>query len=236
MVKKKYKYDIIADKIMEKISDGDYLPGDKLPPEAELIKLYEVSRVTLRESLKKLSMLGVVTINQGDGTYVNKITPSSFMEPLFPLLVLNCESVEEIYNARIYLEGGISELAAIYRTEEDLEIMNHILEEMENAIEIDDYSTFSKCDRKFHQAIENACRNEVLCMISKLFNRFLEIYLKRINVSKNIVENSINEHRQLYHAIQNKRGELAGITMREHLREAKNNLLKSLKIPLKDKD
>ena len=104
--KKKYKYDIVADQILEEIRKGRWKVGDRLPPEAELALEFCVSRVCLREGLKKLNVLGIVKIMQGDGTYVNEVNPSEFMKPLFNLLTVTENDIDEIYNARLFVESG----------------------------------------------------------------------------------------------------------------------------------
>ena len=110
--KKKYKYDIVADQILEEIRKGRWKVGDRLPPEAELALEFCVSRVCLREGLKKLNVLGIVKIMQGDGTYVNEVNPSEFMKPLFNLLTVTENDIDEIYNARLFVESGACRLAA----------------------------------------------------------------------------------------------------------------------------
>ena len=90
--KKKFKYDIVADQILNEIKTGVWTVGDKLPAEARLIERYGVSRVCLREALKKLSVIGILNIVQGDGTYVNELIPSHVFEPFLPLL-----SCKEVY-------------------------------------------------------------------------------------------------------------------------------------------
>ena len=70
-IKSKSKCDLLTEEIIGQIVQGVYRPGDKLPPENELIAAYQVSRVTVRESLKKLSAMGIVSICQGDGTFIN---------------------------------------------------------------------------------------------------------------------------------------------------------------------
>ena len=114
--KKKYKYDIVADQILEEIRKGRWKVGDRLPPEAELALEFCVSRVCLREGLKKLNVLGIVKIMQGDGTYVNEVNPSEFMKPLFNLLTVTENDIDEIYNARLFVESGACRLAAKNRT------------------------------------------------------------------------------------------------------------------------
>lgn len=221
----RYKYDIIANKIIELIARGEYRPGDKLPAEAELTRRFAVSRVTLRESLKKLSMMGIVSIHQGLGTFVNEITPAAFMKPLFPFLAYRKANIEEIYSVRAVLESGACAMAAEHRDEDDIAYMAKLLENMEAAMRGGDFAAFSVHDEAFHKSIQKMCKNEILDMIGDMFHQFINTYLPAINRSAEIIENSLRCHRMIFDAIVNQRQELASILMREHLITAKTNLL-----------
>ena len=226
--KTEYKYNKIADDIIVQIFSGRYKTGDKLPSEAELTKQYSVSRVTLRESLKKLSMMGVLKIVQGDGTYVNEVTPADFMRPLFPLMAFEQSTIKEIYDSRMIVEGGACELAAERRTKEELLYLRELLENMEDAIKSNDKAMYSFFDQEFHSALAKYSGNSVLYMINDLFDQLIAGYIKQINVSLPTVKNSMLYHQQIYEAIKDQSPELARITMREHLRKSRDILLGKL--------
>lgn len=62
--------DVILEQLENMILEGSLAPGEKLPPERELAKQFEVSRPSLREAIQKLEARGLVTRRQGGGTYV----------------------------------------------------------------------------------------------------------------------------------------------------------------------
>lgn len=225
----RYKYDIVADEIIALIASGKYAPGDQLPGEAELTRRFDVSRVTLRESLKKLSMMGIVSIRQGLGTFVEEVTPAAFMKPLFPFLAYNNKNIEEIYNVRAMLESGACALAAEHRNDNDVAGMVGLLDKMETAMEDGDLTLYSVHDEAFHKAIQKAGKNEILDMIGDMFNQFVKSYMPAINRSDEIIETSMRSHRMIFEAITNRRSELASVLMREHLIKAKMDLLAYMK-------
>jgi GntR family transcriptional regulator len=63
-------YQVVADAILKQIEDGAFNPGDRLPSENELCKLYEVGRNTVRHAISELVDLGVVSTVQGVGSFV----------------------------------------------------------------------------------------------------------------------------------------------------------------------
>ena len=60
----------ISEQIHQRIIDGYYLPGDKLPSERELIAEWKVSRITIRRAIANLVQQGLVTTHQGKGAFI----------------------------------------------------------------------------------------------------------------------------------------------------------------------
>ncbi|MBK5239896.1 GntR family transcriptional regulator [Clostridium sp.] len=72
------KYVIIQNYIIDKISQGDFVIGDKLPSENELSVMFNVSRVTSNKAVSELNILGIVERIRGKGTFV-KFTNEDFL-------------------------------------------------------------------------------------------------------------------------------------------------------------
>ena len=96
-------------------------PGEKLPSEAELCKVFNVGRSTLREALKSLSFIGMIRMRAGGGSYVAD-QRSKYMES--PLLlakgILNTEKeVNDFCEARLVIETEVAGLCAERGTDKD---------------------------------------------------------------------------------------------------------------------
>src|SRR5204863_3738765 len=74
--------DEAIDKIKEMIISGRVRPGSKLPREADLAAELGLSRNSLREAVKALSLINVLDVRQGDGTYATSLAPSLLLEAL----------------------------------------------------------------------------------------------------------------------------------------------------------
>ena len=72
----------ILEKIKRLISTGAVAPGGKFPPERELAKEFGVNRASLRQALKVLEIMGVLTQRVGDGTYLSDSAELTLKEPL----------------------------------------------------------------------------------------------------------------------------------------------------------
>lgn len=226
--KAKYKYDIIAEQIMGRIKDGVWKIGDKLPPEHKLVDEFGVSRVTLRESLKKLDMMGVLQIVQGDGTYVREVVPAEFMKPLLPLMTYNSDNINEVYNARIFVEGGACKLAAERRTEKDVQQLALLLNNMEDAIAFNNYEEYSEYDYAFHEYVLRVSGNGIMVTIVGMFKDIVSEYIQKINQEEQVVARSMSDHWQILWAISDKNGEMARSIMENHLHRSRNVLLNKL--------
>ena len=60
----------VMQQLAAKIVNGELKPGERLPPERELAEMLQVSRSRVREALRALSLIGLVSIKPGGGTYV----------------------------------------------------------------------------------------------------------------------------------------------------------------------
>src|SRR4029077_12669398 len=83
------------------ISEGSLAPGARLPAERELASSLKVSRGSLRQVLKMLEVMGVVSQRVGDGTYLNAAAPSILAEPMEFLILLDGIGFEELMDARL---------------------------------------------------------------------------------------------------------------------------------------
>ena len=74
--------DEAIEKIKEMIIKGRLRPGDRLPKEADLAAELGLSRSSLREAVRALSLIHVLDVRQGDGTYVTSLEPARLLEAM----------------------------------------------------------------------------------------------------------------------------------------------------------
>ena len=107
------------------IRSGQWKVGDRIPAEPELARAFSVSHNTIREALQSLIHMGMLEARPGDGTYV-------MASDRFAVAVSNRlreSELPQILEARLALEKEIARLAAVKRTEEDLEILEAALKD-----------------------------------------------------------------------------------------------------------
>jgi len=223
-VSAKTKTDMVVENVIQTIAMENYKPGDKIPPESHFIKEFDVSRVTVREAFKRLSSMGVVTIKSGDGTFVNTIKPFEIKEELLPLLT-NKDTIEEIFEIRICIELFIMELAVLRRTEEDLDKLSHIIENMEDRLQSGDIEGYGSYDDQFHNHLSNICGNSILKSIYESLTLVRKTYIRMSNKTDENMAMSNSEHHEIYNALKIHDVEAAKHTMKNHLLRTKRNVL-----------
>lgn len=228
----KTKCDQVVEEITARIMKGEYKPGDMLPPESYFTEYFGVSRVTIRESFKKLNTLGLVTIRQGKGTTVNKVTIGTILQPLYSAILFNEYNAEQIYDVRKILETGAVSLAGKYRTEEEMRKLNKLVEEMERACAIRDTIQFSKLDIEFHIMLVEISKNDVLTTIYTSVRDIINSYIETVNLSMEVVESSTRLHRMICDALVAGETEKAVEYMAEHIDKAKSDILRKVETGL----
>lgn len=111
--------DVIEQELERLIVEGAWALGQKLPPERELAKQFDVSRPSIREAIQRLEAKRLLTRRQGGGTYVSAQMGQCFSEPLLNLLSNHEESQLDLLEARHALEGISAYFAALRGTEQD---------------------------------------------------------------------------------------------------------------------
>lgn len=119
-------------------------PGEKLPPERELAKQFDVSRPSLREAIQRLEAKGLLLRRQGGGTFVQSSLWQSFSDPLVELLSDHPESQFDLLETRHALEGIAAYYAALRSTDEDKDRIRELHHAIELAQESGDLDAESK--------------------------------------------------------------------------------------------
>jgi len=126
----------ITAKLLRAILAGTYPAGEKLPPERDLAQEFGVSRHVLREALKRLDTLGLVSIQQGSGVYVNDIVLQGGVELFEYLLYDESGNIDNqvLYDFFAFLARFVPEvfrMAALMRTDDEMRKLRTLLAERE---------------------------------------------------------------------------------------------------------
>ena len=159
--------EVIQEKLERMILEGILVPGEKLPPERELAKQFEVSRPSLREALQILEAKNLVHRKQGGGTFVSDKLLGSLADPLFDLIAKNNESQFDLLEFRLGLEGMSAYYAAMRGTPADFEKIREKYEAIADAQIENDIRLEAEAVYEFYIAICEASHNMVLLHLGR---------------------------------------------------------------------
>ena len=190
--------DVILQQLENMILEGSLAPGEKLPPERELAKQFEVSRPSLREAIQKLEAKGLVTRRQGGGTFVKNQLEEGLTDPLFDLISKHPESHFDLLEFRHALEGIAAYYAAMRGTTNDFKKVKQSFDNI--ALVNDDIVQKAKAINAFHFSVAEASHNVVLLHLVRGMQALLEqnvlqnltVLLKKPQISQQLAE-----HRRL---------------------------------------
>jgi DNA-binding FadR family transcriptional regulator len=178
---------------------GELRPGQRLPPERELAALLGVSRPTLREAIRALTVLRIVETRHGAGTTISSLDPELLAEPLDFLLRLDRRSIGHVAEARAPLEIEVAGLAAQRATDGDVRELERIAAAAQEAV--GDVEAFIDVDVAFHAALRRMARSPVLAsLVSSLAALSLES--RRVTARAAAVRRrSTGDHRAIVDAV-----------------------------------
>ncbi|MGI6097487.1 MAG: GntR family transcriptional regulator [Dethiobacteria bacterium] len=204
--------EVIADKIRQKIIDGELTPNERLSQE-RLSREFGVSRMPVRDALYSLEKEGLVTVSRRYGAKVCK---------------LKLEDLQEIYSIRVPLEEMATREGVKRLTKKELKALTEAEEKAAEAIDIHDIDKFLLYDRQFHFIVYEASKMlRLIEFVSNLWNateHYRRMYCTKIGRLAVAKEN----HSQYLKACRKRDVERAAELTREHILETMNEISKVL--------
>ncbi|RON81954.1 GntR family transcriptional regulator [Pseudomonas chlororaphis] len=165
--------DQALEQLRQRINDGVWSIGQRLPTEPELAAELGISRNTVREAMRVLAFSGLVEIRQGDGSYLRAVA-----DPLDTLKALSQCSLEQARETRQIIETEAIGLAALRRTDQDLLALREAL-----ALSGDHYhgdlESYIACDLVFHGRLVDAAHNPTLSELYRYFSSVVGAQLRQ---------------------------------------------------------
>ncbi|GAA3938346.1 FadR/GntR family transcriptional regulator [Microbacterium soli] len=210
---------LVAQQIVAGIQQRGNVPGDRLPPEKEMLELYRIGRGTLRESLRYLEFQGLISLKPGPGggPVVERPNGAGLATSIALLLQMESAPYRNIVEARGTLEPAMSHQAATRISEEDLDLLKDNLDRMLSSIE--DPAIFAETNQEFHDLIAQASGNALFAHLIDALRGILDgtsigiEYPLRRRVAVH------QAHQRIYESLVAHDPDVASETMREHIGE-----------------
>jgi DNA-binding FadR family transcriptional regulator len=200
--------DEAIEKLRAMIVSGQLRPGDRLPREADLATTLGLSRNSLREAVRALSLVRILDVRQGDGTYVSSLAADSLLEALNFIVEFHHDaSVLELLEVRRILEPAASARAAVLSSTESVDHLTEILGRANADSPVED---LVKADVEFHRAIAGAAGNSVLAsLIESLSAPTQRARVWRGMTQEGALQRTLDEHQAILDAIGRRDPEMA---------------------------
>ena len=215
---KSVKHTRVSDEIVQQvktiISEGKLGPGDRLPPERELIKEFGVSRPSLREALNTLVAMGFLEV-KGKRTFIKSVASESMQNPLSLMIKADTQKIFDLIEVRKAIEAWGAFLAAQRATEEDINQLANIIEEMREAFEKG--QSWEKQDADFHLGLAQATHNTIQTHIMSTIYDLLRESMAKVFKDRSKVKKLLDHHQRIFNAIKNHAPDKAREKTLEHL-------------------
>jgi len=212
----------VVHKVLGLIRAGRLSAGEKLPTERDLAGMLSVSRPTVREALRALSILGVLEIRHGGGVYVSALEASELLEPLDFFVSLSTRNVSELFDARISYEPMTAALAAERLPDAALARLDALVAAQMAAP--GDADLFHDTDLEFHKILMDGSENVFLARFGKMLQLLGDQSRRAFQTRRSIRMQSIRDHGVILAAVTARDPEAAGRAMRQHMVNVRNAL------------
>jgi len=218
--------DRIVKQLKEMLISGKLRPGEALPSEAVLATRFDVARPTIREAKKALSLIGLLDVQKGRGSFVHRDALRRL--DLTQVFDRSHTSLLDIFEGRRILEGSIVGLAAERATRNDLQQMRAAVGSMAKAAREGDVAGIFRGDGDFHFALAGAAHNTYLFRAVASTRALLEDAVVRISQVPDNVDHAVNCHREILSAIEARDAKKARDILLHHLDDSEKTIKAAL--------
>jgi GntR family transcriptional regulator, transcriptional repressor for pyruvate dehydrogenase complex len=197
----------VARRIMQSIVSGELKPGESLPNERDLAASLGVARPTIREAIRALQMMRVLTVRQGGATQVSELSPEALIEPFELMCHAGALDIAALFEVRLALEVGVARAAAARISDAELEELYACMAD----------ARFLEIDMALHDVILRAARNPLYTTLMGAIWRLGRESRKQTTQLDEVRASTVAEHRQIVLALRDRDPNRAGNAMYNHI-------------------
>jgi DNA-binding FadR family transcriptional regulator len=214
------QYELVAERLRDRVVHGELQPGERLPNEAALATDFGVSRATVREALRVLAAQNLIRTSKGagGGSYVTLPSVdgvSAFVQSSISLLAdADDVTLDELLEARELLEVPAARLAAMRHNEEELARLREAIPDEPLRLGAQRQFVYNQ---DFHLAVIEGSRNQLLAIAATPVFAVLQTNLARSKLGVRFHRTINDHHRAIVAAIEAGNADEAGYEMYGHL-------------------
>lgn len=214
-------YTRVAAAIESKILARELRAGDPLPAETELAQQFRVHRSTVREALRRLESAGLIKRPPGaKRMVVSRPAASQLASGMRHALVLHDVTFVAVWEAMMVIEPEVAALAAVRRTQADLNALIGAHEAFKGSPKGDPHAV--EIVGRFFELLGAAARNQVLVLAKQSLTRALAPSLARMIDTVPQARSRITDaQRRIIASVREKNADEARRWMSKHVRDFK---------------
>lgn len=203
-------------KLKQMIVSGELAPGQRLPREVDLAGRLGLSRNSLREAVKGLSLVGVLDVRQGDGTYVASLDSEMLIGRMaFVVDFHRDDEVLHFLRVRRILEPAASALASLLLTDAEIDGLDEHLDRLRPDPTVQELVA---SDLEFHRMIVAGSGNPVLIsLLGSIAAPIQRARLWRGSTEANALNRTMDEHRAIVRALRSRIPEVVSAAVTTHV-------------------
>jgi DNA-binding FadR family transcriptional regulator len=195
--------------------NGRYKPGERLDSESELAQKFKAGRGAVREALKALSVIGLVRVMPGKGTFVNG--RENFLTRPLSLGVKADTELRRLVEARELIEVELAGLAAERASADQVQSMEACLIRMRESTKPEQSEEYLEADLDFHFRVAAAADNFILSQFMTLIHNLTRQWMSESLSLPGVAEEALRQHRRIFAAIQSHKSARARKAMERHV-------------------
>jgi GntR family transcriptional regulator, transcriptional repressor for pyruvate dehydrogenase complex len=215
-------YMAVVESIQQRIADGEWHPGQRLPSINQLAQEFGTSTGPVREAARVLASRGLLRIEHGRGIFVTA-APDLPLDLYRHFERVDTGSVLELFEARRVLEPELAALAAERGTDAEIQAIYALALAMDSSAAAGE--DFVEPDIEFHQQIAAAAKNAVLAGIMRSLNELIREGRKLTVELPGMTPRAVRYHQLIAEAIRDRRPLQARLLMLAHVNDAIDSLL-----------
>lgn len=222
-VKSTKTYEIVYERLRDSILSGSYPPATKLPSVRELGDQMGVGQSVVREALTALKAMNLITMRQGEGTFVRQFDPTHLANALH-FTPMRSNDIRSLLELRKMLETGTTNLAARRRSESDLKNLQVSIDRMC----ADSVTVGEEADWAFHYGLAQAAGNPFVISLLDAVADYIQAALRTSRQALFLIpgeaQQLLGQHRDILKAVKEQDETRAEALMLAHLTHVESRL------------
>ena len=175
-------FEAVSERIRAQVRSGTLRVGDRLPNERDLAKSFEISRHAVRESLRELESMGMVTLRKGatGGAFIAEGRPEAVSDVMRGMFYVGGISLEQLTEARLWIESVVVRVATSRADEAAFAALESNVHQAEAETLAGRMANKTQLNIEFHNLLAATTGNPVLTMTMNAMMNILREFVGQV--------------------------------------------------------